>query len=103
MIKDAFGRPFPLESMLGCVGKGWAPLIRELYEVCDANGVVVEQVKEKLGSLRFYVGYASAEVHAKIEAAEARSLVVCEGCGLEGSLRGGMWLKVLCDRCFLCQ
>ena len=59
-------------------GEGWKSLYAPLIDRCGAEGVAVLQVKEKHGGLRFYVGPASDELHRAIEAAESKSLTLCE-------------------------
>lgn len=95
------GRPQSMESILGCVGKGWHPLVTELIEDCFKLGWDGQlcQIKEKFGGLRFYVGPASSEVHDRISQAEAEADRTCENCGQPGEARGGGWIKTLCDDC----
>jgi hypothetical protein len=79
-------------------GLGWASLIDPLIERCKAEGVQIRQIKEKFGTLRFYVdANASAELEAAIDAAEKASASICELCGAPGQLREGNWLKTRCD------
>ncbi len=63
------------------------------------NFPVVVQVKEKFGTLRFYMDHATPEMNAMISKAEAKSAVTCEQCGETGSLRSGGWMRTLCDPC----
>lgn len=58
---------------------------------------VAEQVKEKFGTLRFYVREATPEQYAYITFAEAMSARVCEKCGAPGVQRSGGWVRTLCD------
>lgn len=58
---------------------------------------VAVQVKEKFGTLRFYVNKADEQARAYIEFAEAMSARTCEVCGAPGKVRGGGWLQSLCD------
>lgn len=59
--------------------------------------VVVEQVKEKFGSLRFYYRGGDSVVDGMVRMAEMMSSVTCEVCGKPGKMRGGGWIKTLCD------
>ena len=62
--------------------------------------VVAAQVKEKLGTLRFYVDGGDATTEAMIELAEAMSGRVCELCGSPAKTsRGSGWLHTTCDAC----
>ena len=58
----------------------------------------IEQVKEKFGTLRFYVAGGNASVHSYIEFAEAMTSITCEECGAPGESRNDGWVKVLCDK-----
>ena len=61
--------------------------------------VRVAQVKEKFGTLRFYVNNGNSEVNAAITMAEAMSARICEHCGSPGHPRRGGWVKTRCDEC----
>ena len=58
---------------------------------------VITQVKEKFGTLRFYVHGGTSEMNNYIEFAEAMTGRVCEECGAPGESRTGGWIKVLCN------
>lgn len=60
---------------------------------------MASQVKEKYGTLRFYVGPCTDEGHAIIHFAESLSARICETCGNRGRTRGITWFKTLCDGC----
>jgi hypothetical protein len=86
-------------------GDGWYDLIHRLAEqiteVCERKKCkcTATQVKEKYGTLRFYVddtehGY---EIENLIEDAEAISSKTCEICGKPGELIGERWYRTLCD------
>ena len=91
------------------VGKGWWPIIESLSEniqqhiefanrtekVCPQ--VVVEQVKEKFGGLRFYYQGGDEQIHGMVRMAEAWAGMACENCGGIGKRRGGGWVRTLCD------
>ncbi len=92
------------ESLMafGCeVGDGWYPLIDEtclkITEV-DPEAELL-QVKEKYGSLRMYLS-GNEDAHDITYEAEAKSSRICEVCGADGKVRGGGWLRVLCDGCW---
>jgi len=58
---------------------------------------IIQQVKEKFGTLRFYVDGGTDECYDYIRMAEAMSAHTCEECGNKGESRTGSWIKVLCD------
>jgi hypothetical protein len=79
------------------VGPGWSKILDKLYGVKPQN-VVVMQVEEKFGRLRFCVGSAEREFYDAIDAAEKESCLTCELCGKPGKLREDSgWLMTLCD------
>ena len=60
--------------------------------------VVVTQIKEKFGSLRFYYDGGDAKIDGMVDMAESWAAHTCETCGNPGvnrSIRG--WLTTLCD------
>jgi hypothetical protein len=59
--------------------------------------VVVSQVKEKFGTLRFYYHGGDKVVDGMVRMAESMSAVTCEECGNSGERRGGGWIITLCD------
>jgi hypothetical protein len=59
---------------------------------------IISQVKEKFGTLRFYMDNATTEQYAYAEFAEAMSRHTCEICGSPGEARNNGWVKVLCDK-----
>jgi len=56
------------------------------------------QVKEKFGTMRFYVDGGTPVMHNYIEFAEAMTSRTCEVCGDRGKSRTGGWIRVLCDK-----
>lgn len=64
----------------------------------DANYPRASQVKEKFGTLRFYMSSSNDKIEKLIDEAERKSAITCEECGEPGVLRGGGWLKTLCDK-----
>ena len=80
-------------------GKGWESLYKPLIKLCQENNVTITQIKEKYGGLRFYVYSAPDWLHDLIDAAEEKSITVCELCGAPGELRGASWYMTRCDEC----
>ena len=58
------------------------------------------QVKEKYGTLRFYLTGGTEEMYAIIHKAESQSSKTCEECGKPGKVRGKMWLSTRCAACW---
>ncbi len=92
---------------IGCeCGDGWYDII---YKLCDelnslyiqngkdANKILVQQIKEKYGSLRFYTGGLIEGGHDIINKYEDLSAETCEICGKKGKLTGKGWVQTLCD------
>jgi hypothetical protein len=90
-------------------GDGWYDLLdtlcTQLLTLKPANDgknplpLTALQVKEKYGTLRFYVGPCTDEASAVIQFAEEMSAKICETCGNRGRIRGEGWFKTLCDVC----
>lgn len=81
-----------------CTGDGWYSLIDELSSKLEPLGIEAVQVKEKFGTLRFYINQGNEEVYRLIYNAEEKSGKTCEDCGNPGKTRGKMWVKTLCDK-----
>ncbi len=85
-------------------GDGWFNLIDKTCEAIMSHvgdkiaPPVAVQVKEKFGTLRFYVDGGDATTNALIGLAEALSATTCEECGGLGRIRHGGWLLTLCDK-----
>lgn len=82
-------------------GDGWFKLIDELCAKLVELGphAVASQVKEKFGTLRFYIIGASEAMMDLIIKAEEESSRVCENCGVRGYRHvHGMWVATLCRR-----
>jgi ribosomal protein S14 len=58
------------------------------------------QVKEKFGTLRFYMTFETDEMSTIINKAESQSSKTCEACGRPGKIRGKYWLSTRCLRCW---
>ena len=92
-----------------CCGEGWWPIIAELCGQIQNHinwknrqseivpQVVVGQIKEKFGGLRFYYSGGDDEISGMVRMAEAWANNTCETCGAPGKRRDGGWIKTLCD------
>lgn len=56
------------------------------------------QVKQKMGTLRFYLDYSTEAIAALIRKAEENSAKTCETCGNPGSTMRGFGVKTLCNK-----
>lgn len=70
------------------------PRLREVITACPQ--VVVDQVKEKFGTLRFYYHGGDETVDGMVRMAENMSSVTCEMCGNKGKIYSGSWLLCRC-------
>ena len=97
------------------IGAGWWPIIKSLCaqiqhhtdwkqeqkekynrgEGCPQ--VVVDQIKEKFGGLRFYYHGGDDVVDGMVRMAETWAGHVCEECGKPGERHSGGWIRTLCD------
>jgi hypothetical protein len=97
---------FPIAFYFEC-GDGWADLLVELCQNIQAHlntlpkdvasEIVALQVKEKFGTLRFYISHYDETLQSLIEAAAKKSAVTCEQCGKTGRVRGSVWYYAACD------
>lgn len=98
-----------LNYPIGCeCDDGWFDII---YNLCreidnlyksknkDSGQLRVEQVKEKFGGLRFYVGNYIDGVMEIIDRYETLSYKACEKCGEKGKLIQTGWWITLCGEC----
>lgn len=88
-----------LADVLASAPPGWSGIIKTLIPDLFALGWdgEVDQVKEKFGGLRFYIGSGSNEIFDRIAQAENDSNRTCEVCGAPGVSRRGGWIRTLCD------
>lgn len=96
----------------GFPGDGWYGIIREAAEKLEPLIVAYKkenpdqdfprasQVKEKFGTMRFYMTTETEEMDRIVSEVERKSAETCEGCGQKGELRKGGWLVTLCDECY---
>jgi hypothetical protein len=88
------------DSDFFCVDSGWFPLIKDLISDLIKMGWNKEviQVKEKFGTLRFYINEGTDDIHRRIAKAENESYIICEVTGQPGKLRNDLpWWRTLCD------
>jgi hypothetical protein len=93
------------------IGEGWWPIIESLCANIQSHTdwwnknretrpvveqVVVEQIKEKFGGLRFYYSGGDDTVAGMVRMAEAWASHACEECGAPGKSGGQGWIKTLC-------
>ena len=105
------------------VGEGWWPIIQALCSQIQAHvdwrnetrerllkenpynskipdhvrQVVVTQIKEKFGGLRFYYEGGDDMIDGMVRMAESWAARTCETCGNPGRSRSGGWIRTLCD------
>ena len=105
-------------------GDGWEPLIRELSEHLEKEiqkyielytedeieeakkfygeypwWPTASQVKEKYGTLRFYMTKSSDKMEEYINVAERKSARTCEVCGKRGKVYAEGWIITRCAPC----
>jgi len=86
-------------------GDGWFSLLydlsyrleKEIEKQSEEERPTAMQVKEKFGTLRFYMSSETDEMSKLISDAETKSETTCEICGGAGILRQGGWWATLCD------
>lgn len=111
LITESCPKLYRKMKFLGC-DDGWLDLIFELSKKLeteieklsteDQEKFYVVQIKEKFGSLRFYMSYENDAMGKHIRIAEEKSCETCEGCGSENSnIVGRNWLVNLCEDCYI--
>jgi hypothetical protein len=124
VINEGGGYDLPLAKE--SVGQGWHGILERLF-AAKPDWIMVVQVKEKFGGLRFYlddgtvrvdfIGLGSLTVPAEqehldedrtlqltafkklVDEAEAESFSICEDCGAPAEPRPGGWIHTLCEPC----
>ncbi len=122
-LEETYSKMFSRSYGGIAVGSGWWPIIESLcaniqshidwrnrqrelllkdnpynHKIHDhVEQVVVEQIKEKFGGLRFYYSGGDDEISGMVRMAEAWAGVACEECGAPGKRRSGGWVRTLCD------
>ena len=106
ILRDRYPKLFSSEHLreIACY-PGWLSLLHDLclrlQTYLDTNPgipqVVVLQVKEKYGGLRFYIAGGDQFCRVTVDTAEEASLKICEVCGQPGVLVGKRWVSVRCD------
>ena len=94
--------PFGFQCGDGWFGILWRlcvdlePMVMELEKETGERFQVL-QVKEKLGTLRFYVTHHTAAIDGRIAEAQLESSRTCEIRGKPGQPRSGRWIQTLSD------
>jgi hypothetical protein len=108
-MEESFPKMFTEPYGGFCVSEGWWPIIAELCSNIQHHinwknrqseivpQVVVVQIKEKFGGLRFYYDGGDDEISGMVRMAESWAAHSCETCGAPGKTREGGWIKTLCD------
>jgi hypothetical protein len=108
-MEESFPQMFAQPYGGFCVGEGWWPVLANLcaniqHHIDWKNKqsevvpqVVVGQIKEKFGGLRFYYDGGDDTIRGMVSMAEAWAGNTCEECGAPGKRRDGGWIKTLCD------
>jgi hypothetical protein len=94
------------------VGEGWWPILEKLCANIQSHidwktkqghvipQVVVEQIKEKFGGLRFYYEGGDEYIDGLVSMAESWANAVCEDCGKPATKQTTGWIKNVCDEHF---
>lgn len=88
--------------------QGWYDIIDELSQKLETAIInnpnkqeyYATQVKQKYGTLRFYMSMIDDDMEKAIMEGEEKSSKTCEHCGKEGKLISIFgWYLTLCDKC----
>ena len=109
-MEEKFPKMFEHKYGGFAVGTGWYPILEALCANIQQHTdwanresqvvpqVVVEQIKEKFGGLRFYYQGGDEQIHGMVRMAEAWAANCCEECCAPGIRRSGGWIRTLCDK-----
>lgn len=90
--------------------EGWVDLVRGLCDVIShhieyaypkeiGEQIYVSQIKEKFGTLRFYMAHDDDFISGAVTMAEMQSYQLCQKCGKKGTHRNlGGWISTLCNK-----
>jgi hypothetical protein len=89
------------------ISDGWywllEQLMEEIYNYCNSNDKKIPdiiQIKEKFGSLRFYIQGGDEMIDGMIWLAESMSYKICEKCGTTENIgHTKSWIITLCETC----
>jgi hypothetical protein len=107
-MKEKYPKMFSQPFGGFAVGPGWWPIVESLCANIQHHlkwknktsevvpQVVVAQVKEKFGGLRFYYDGGDDEIRGMVTMAESWADHSCEECGAPGASGGRGWIKTLC-------
>ena len=110
-MKEKYPKMFSQPYGGFCVGEGWWPILETLCSNIQSHidwwnknhekhpvveQVVVAQIKEKFGGLRFYYDGGDDQIRGMVRMAESWADHSCEECGAPGTAGGKGWIKTLC-------
>jgi len=93
-----------------CCGEGWWPILRSLcgqiqhqidWKAKQGHAVpqvVVTQIKEKFGGLRFYYDGGNEYIDGLVSMAESWADYTCETCGEPARKKTTGYIKTVCDK-----
>lgn len=111
-MEERFPKMFAGQYGGFAVGAGWWPILESLCANIQhhidwqnknhekhpvVEQVVVMQIKEKFGGLRFYYEGGDDQIYGMVRMAESWAAHHCEECGKPGESRNTGWIKTLCD------
>ena len=107
-MEDKYPKMFAQPYGGFAVGEGWWPILQALCANIQhylnwknregevVPQVVVAQIKEKFGGLRFYYDGGDDRVQGMVSMAESWADKSCEECGAPGTSGGQGWIRTLC-------
>jgi len=111
-LEEQFPKMFSEPYGEVAVGEGWWPIVESLCSQIQHHidwrtkygnivpQVVVHQIKEKFGGLRFYYDGGDEQVRGMVSMAESWASNTCEICGVPSTKQTTGWIKNVCDKHF---
>lgn len=74
-------------------------MIEEISQALKGQELIITEIKEKFGGLRFYTGWTTEEVYDIISKYESMSYRICILCGQKATKISKGWISPYCDAC----
>ena len=92
------------KTWLDLMPDGWRKffgeqMVEEIAQALKGEELIITQIKEKFGGLRFYCHGTTKEVYDVISKYEQLSKLVCIRCGAKATKISMGWISPFCDKC----
>lgn len=90
----------PRQQTFEEIPEAWIPIVNKLIDDLFEAGWdgQIDQIKEKFGSLRFYIPEGNAVIDELIDMAESETARICIVCGEPATATTKGWYTHVCDK-----